>query len=220
MARTAIILLIMALMAAAAAPAAEKPVAEIKIALSSDTSLVAESGIGDLVADALAAALRADLALVNGSALRMPYTLEQGPVGEAALKGALAYPDEKLGVLELQGSTLRAAIERSLSLLPKPNKGFLQISGIQVWYDPTKPSGQRVSMIEHHGTRLAPDRTYRVVMPNSLAKGGLGYFRIFNGAKYEPSETTMAEALIAYAKATKVIELDPAKEQRYRVVGQ
>lgn len=216
MARTAGIMLLLAALLVAPAGADEQPVAQVKTPLSSDQALVAECGIGDLVADALRSQAGADLALVNGSALRSPYTIDKGPVSEQILKKALAYPDEKVAALKLRGSAVIAALERGLALLPKPNKGFLQISGLKVWYDPTQPPEHRVGLVEHKDKRLSPDRIYQVAMPNSLAKGGLGYFRIFEGAPYQASEITMAQALVAHARAVKIIDLDPAKKPRYR----
>jgi len=215
MARIVAITLLLATLAAPVG-ADQQPVAEVKTPLSSDKALVAECGIGDLVADALRSQTGADLALVNGSALRSPYTIDKGPVTEQTLKKALAYPDEKVATLKLKGSTVIAALERGLALLPKPNKGFLQISGLKVWYDPSQPPDHRVNLVEHKDKRLSPDHVYRVAMPNALAKGGLGYFRIFEGAPYQASEVTMAQALVAHARAVKVIDLDPAKKPRYR----
>jgi len=216
MARVALISLLLSAAGAALVGAAEQPVARVKTPLSSDKALVAECGIGDLVADALRSQAGADLALVNGSALRSPYSIDKGPVSEQTLKKALAYPDDKVATLKLRGSAVIAALERGLALLPKPNKGFLQISGLKVWYDPSQRPGQRVNLVEHKDKRLSPDRVYRVAMPNALAKGGLGYFRIFEGAPYQAGKTTMAQALVAHARAVKTIDLDPAKKPRYR----
>jgi 5'-nucleotidase/UDP-sugar diphosphatase len=219
MMRMIAIVLVMLTSLVALAGAAEEPAAEVKTALSSDNALVAECGIGDLVADALRSQAGADLALVNSSALRIPYTIEKGPVSDAGLKRALAYPTEKVAVAEIKGSAVIAALERGLSLLPKPNKGFLQVSGITVWYDPAQESGHRVSMVNAGEARLDPEHTYRVAMPNALAKGGLGFFRIFEGARVNVTQRTMTEVLVSYARATKVIDLDPAKERRYRDVN-
>lgn len=213
----AIALMLVAFLAISAG-AAEEPAAQVKTALSSDQALVAECGIGDLVADALRSQSGAEVALVNSSALRIPYTIEKGPVSDAALKRALAYPNEKVAVAELKGSAVIAALERGLSLLPKPNKGFLQVSGITVWYDPGKESGHRVSMVNCGEKRLEPERTYRVAMPNTLAKGGLGFFRILEGARVNVTQRTMTEVLISHARALGTIDLDPAKERRYRDV--
>jgi 2',3'-cyclic-nucleotide 2'-phosphodiesterase (5'-nucleotidase family) len=177
------------------------------VALDTTAALTAECSFADLTADAIRAAANADIALVNGSVFR-PKTVPAGKIEAAAVEEFLVDPAEPVAVLTLTGASIRAALERGLTLLPLPNKGFLHVSGIQVVFDSTKPRGQRVQRIEINRVALQPERTYTVALPGALAKGGLGYFLVFNGAAYREVTPTIFDAVTSYLKAHPQIGAD------------
>ena len=53
-------------------------------------------------------------------------------------------------------------------------------------------------------------------MPRSLARGALGYFRVFNSAPSEDTEVTVAQALTAFAASIK--PLAPRVEGRIKPI--
>ncbi|MBN1457922.1 MAG: 5'-nucleotidase C-terminal domain-containing protein, partial [Armatimonadetes bacterium] len=146
-------------------------------ALDAKDARTSECSLGNLVADAARTSMGAEVALVQASQLR-PVEIPKGDVTREALMGALLYPDENIVLVELTGEQLRNALERSLSMLPKPNTGFLQVSGMHVTYRSTAPDA-RVAEMKVAGVALVESKTYKVAMPASLAKGALGYFRVF-----------------------------------------
>jgi 2',3'-cyclic-nucleotide 2'-phosphodiesterase (5'-nucleotidase family) len=160
-----------------------------------------EATLGNLVADALKSAAGTDMALVNASQIR-PLDLPAGAITEEQIASALAYPDEPMARITLKGSQVRACLERGLSLVPLPNKGFLQISGLKVKFDSRLASGTRVTEATTlDGKPLEATRDYKVAMPSSLAKGAGGYFMVLNSAPVETLETSMKQAVVSYVSA-------------------
>ncbi len=167
-----------------------------------------ETGFGDLLADALRSASKANIAFVAAVSCK-PGTIPAGPVTEAQLSAMLQNPGEVWAVSKLTGAQVQAAMEKSLSRLPGTNNGFLQVAGIKVTFDPDGGRNSRVksitvrTIIPGPGTYvpLIPDSRYRVVMPLSLAKGGSGYFTIFDASKIEgdPGTQSLLQALTGFA---------------------
>jgi hypothetical protein len=61
---------------------------------------------------------------------------------------------------------------------------------------------------------LADGKIYRVAMPSSLAKGALGYWRIFDGLKVKQTGPSLKQALIDYTNASPVIDITPGERLR------
>ncbi len=141
-----------------------------------------ETSFGDLTADALCKAANVTISLVAA------VTFKQGSIPASDLTpeqitSLLQAPEETWAVSKLTGAQIRAALERSLSRLPLPNTAFLQVSGLKVRYNPQAPRGARItSLTITKGTKgLVNDaQQYQVAMPLALAKGGSGYFQIFD----------------------------------------
>lgn len=164
----------------------------------------AESTLGNLVADAARASLKADLALLPASQFR-EVTLPAGDLTREAVTGALFYPDEKIVLAELTGAQVRAALERGLAMLPNPNVAFLQISGLSVTFRSDAPEGQRLLGLQVGASALVPERNYKAAMPASLAKGALGYFRIFDGLKPTQTGAAIADAVADYVLSVRTV---------------
>jgi len=194
-------------MVALALSAAVSYAASRRVAVPQDgrTARIGESTLGDFVADAARAALNADIAFVQASQLRGD-ALPTGQLDEEYMQQALLYPDEPLVLTQMPGSKVLEALERSLSALPQPNPGFLQVSGLTVTYRSTDPSGRRVVSVRVGEEPLNPPKTYTVAMPGSLAKGAMGYFRVFENLKVKPGSPSpsLSEAAVQYARTRNV----------------
>jgi 5'-nucleotidase/UDP-sugar diphosphatase len=175
-------------------------VARLAVPLDGTKNTVAETNLGNFVADAVRAATTADFALVQASILQ-PTTVSTKILTTEDLRAILIFPDEPVVVLRLDGGRIREALERSLGVLPNPNKGFLQVSGLRVRFDPNQAPGARAReiVVAQTNAALDPKGTYRVAMSESLAKGALGYFRVFNGAPRERTDITLSQALTKFA---------------------
>jgi 2',3'-cyclic-nucleotide 2'-phosphodiesterase (5'-nucleotidase family) len=169
-----------------------------------------ETALGDFVADAVRNAAQADVALIQAAIFRLPLARSipgrAGNGSESAdrrIRSALAYADDRVAVGSLEGRRLLQALERSLSLVPQPNKGFLQVSALTVEFKPSAPPERRIvrAMI---GTKpLDSSSVYKVAMPLSLAKGALGYFRVFDGVAIKQTEATILQAVMSSLAAGK-----------------
>lgn len=159
--------------------------------ISSENAGKQETGFGDLVADALLDASGADIALVAAVSLK-PGTIAAGPVTEELISGLLQNPEEVWAVSKLTGAQVLAALENSLSRLPGTSSGFLQVAGITATYSADGPRNGRVQSVTVGVAPLDEQKTYRVAMPLSLAKGGSGYFVVFSASMIEGDPSTQS----------------------------
>ncbi|MFP2907776.1 bifunctional metallophosphatase/5'-nucleotidase [Pyxidicoccus sp. 3LFB2] len=135
-----------------------------------------ETNLGSFVADAFRTASGADVALVNGGALRADAVLPAGVMTRRELHAILPYEDA-LVVVEVKGATLRAALENGVSLSREDSKPgrFPQVSGMRFSYDPSRPVGDRVVDVKVGGKPLDAEATYRLATLSFLANGKDGY---------------------------------------------
>ncbi|MCW5936923.1 MAG: 5'-nucleotidase C-terminal domain-containing protein [Fimbriimonadaceae bacterium] len=130
-------------------------------------------GPAQVAADYLRSAARTDIAFLPAGVLKPEFK-------SGDLSGMLQFPTDDLCVVQLTGAQLRAAMERSVSLYPSPNPGFLQVSGISVTFKKGAAPNKRVVDLNVAGADVQGDAKYKVAMPGSLARGGLGYFTIWD----------------------------------------
>lgn len=167
-----------------------------------------ESGLANVVVDALRDVSGADIAWLPAAAFNETSVSRDTPPAEVVNR-LLPYRDDRVVVLKLTGAQIRQALERSLTLYPQPNAGFLQVSGLKVTFDPTKPAGERVARVQT-GKELKEDvdpaREYRVATSATLAYGALGYFKVWERSAVEREmDKTVGDALRAYLEAGKPI---------------
>jgi 2',3'-cyclic-nucleotide 2'-phosphodiesterase (5'-nucleotidase family) len=139
----------------------------------------AETGLGDLVTDALRVGAKTDLALLNAGAIRLDDELAPGPITSYQLESLFLFADEtRILAVPLTGARVRELLERSVSDGVIGKGGFLQVSGLSFTYNPAKPSGGRVvgEVVRPNGHPIGPKDTLRVALPAYLAcNGGDGY---------------------------------------------
>ena len=86
---------------------------------------------------------------------------------------------DKIVVLLVRGDKLLTILENSVSLYPRHEGRFLQISGIRFKFDPSKPSGSRVDPkfveIVEHNELLNLEKDYRLATITYLKLGKEGY---------------------------------------------
>ncbi len=172
-----------------------------------------ETPLGDFIADALKAAAKSDLALVPANALQENAPITGTP--EEIAKRILASPaDETVVTLKVSGKKLRAALERSVALYPRKNQGFLQIAGLTVAFDPRTSAEERVTDVKVNGAPLQDEKEYTVAMPDSLARGGLGFFKFWSAKDAKAvsnghgADLTMTSAVAAWLKDHKIGDKD------------
>lgn len=157
---------------------------------------------GQLIADRLRELAGSDFAFVPGGVLKEAKT--------KSLADFLSAGDEKVAVVKLTGAQVQAALERSVAMVPTANPSFLQVSGLTVTYKKNSVSDRLGSLTTEAGV-LDLRATYTVAMPATMAKGGFGYFTVWESkALVETKATTLADAV----KGLAVRESEP----RYRAV--
>ena len=130
-----------------------------------------ETNIGDFVADAMRAHLGTDVALMNGGGIRSDRIVPAGPLTRRDVASLVPF-NNVVVVLEMTGRRVREAIEQGLVDREREGGGFLQVSGMTLTFDPTRPAGDRVVAAQVGGAPLDPDRRYKVAVIDFVARGG------------------------------------------------
>lgn len=140
-----------------------------------------ETPLGNLIADGMLAKAKAFdsnviAAVQNGGGIRAG--IDAGPVTTGEVLTTLPFGNT-LAVMELSGEELLAALERSVSVYPLENGGFLQVSGLKVEFDSSKPANERiVSVTYNNGTEdiaIEASGTYKIATNFFTAQGGDNY---------------------------------------------
>ncbi|RMH37309.1 MAG: bifunctional metallophosphatase/5'-nucleotidase [Nitrospirae bacterium] len=152
-----------------------------------------ETNLGNVLADLIRTEFGTDVALINGGQIRGSF-----PAGDITLGDVLAVLpfDSPLVTLHVTGRQLRAALENSVSQLPRASGRFLQVSGLTVVYDLHAPHGHRVRDVTVQGRPLNDDAVYTVVTDAFLAEGGDGYAMFAQAAKRLDHQTPMRDVLL------------------------
>jgi 5'-nucleotidase / UDP-sugar diphosphatase len=140
-----------------------------------DSVRTREATMGNLIADALRGALKADVAITNGGGIRADALRPAGTV--LTRKDIFAeLPFGNVGVLvEMSGADLLASLEHGVSKVEEKAGRFPQVSGLTMTYDPKAAAGKRVIAVTVGGKPLDPAATYRVATNDYMLKGGDGY---------------------------------------------
>lgn len=131
-----------------------------------------ETNLGDMITDIMREVVGADLAVNNGGGIRA--SINAGPITIGDIYTVLPF-DNTLVKVEMTGQDLLAALEHSVRLYPEQNGGFLQVSGIEFVFDPSREPGTRVMDVMIGGQALDLDKTYMVATNDFIAAGGDGY---------------------------------------------
>ena len=126
---------------------------------------IEESDVGHLFADAFIAAAGTDVAFVHSGSLRKD--LPGGDVRVVDILDTYPFVDDVI-VKEMTGEQIRRALEQSLTL----ERGLLQVAGLSVTYDLSRPEGQRLVSLQRNAAPVLDTDRLRVAAPGFLAEGG------------------------------------------------
>jgi 2',3'-cyclic-nucleotide 2'-phosphodiesterase (5'-nucleotidase family) len=133
-----------------------------------------ESDLGDMIADAMRDTSDAQIAFQNGGGIRADIL--KGPITLEAVFTALPF-DNDLVTMDLTGEQIRELLEKSIL-----SENMLQVSGIRIVYDLSKPAGGKVTSVEVAGKQMGALATYRIVTNDFLAAGG-DQFNVFKNGQ-------------------------------------
>lgn len=133
-----------------------------------------ETEIGNFVADCVAEASGAPIAVVNGGGIRASFYAGVVYGGDLAVVCPF---DNRIIVLEMDGQTIWDMLENGVSTCADefPSGRFLQVSGLHYTFDSSKPVGSRlISVVMPDGTELDRNASYQVAAIDYMA-GAKGY---------------------------------------------
>lgn len=140
-----------------------------------------ETAIGDMIADAMRAAVGADIAITNGGGIRGDRTYDAGTVlTRRDILTELPFGNVTV-MTEIPGSQVLAALENGVSQVEKGAGRFPQVSGLSFTYDPSAEPGSRVQEVMVGDAPLGLDTLYKVAVNDYMLRGGDGYTALGGG---------------------------------------
>ena len=181
----------------------------------------AETGLGDLVADAMRFAGKADVAIQNGGGIRTNVA-GPGNVSVGDTFNVLPFTNLVKRAPVMNAAQLKDLMEHSVAASTPTGSAqgrFAQISGMQVMFDTTKTArstlgtGNRIqrivlddgTVLVDGGVVVNPTRTFSFATIDFTAAGGDGYPFAANNVVFENAVNTITyqEALASYIKGPK-----------------
>ena len=146
-----------------------------------DRRLAEETGLGNLIADALRDGVSADVALSNAGGARGSRVYPAGPLTRRTLLSIHPFGNVACKI-SVSGRVLLEALNHGVSKLPGGAGQFPQLSGITMKVNPNAPTATRVTDVKINGRPLDLEKTYTVALPDYVMNGGDGY-SMFPGQK-------------------------------------
>ena len=171
-----------------------------------------ESDLGNLLADIAVEMTGADIGVIHGGTIRKD--IPGGDVEVVDILDTNPFIDP-IVVQEVTGEQLFAIMEQSFTLL----RGLLQVSGLEVVYDTSKPERERLVSLHHNGVEVAADDVFEIAVPRIIAEGA-DHFDEFLVTKPLRSTTPLGEMMIAYFRKHGEIPVPQAGRQRDLAVSQ
>lgn len=160
---------------------------------------IEESDIGNLFADVFVEVTGADMGFIQSGGLRKD--LPRGDIRRVDILDVHPFLNT-LVVARASGDQIRRAIEQSLTL----ERGLLQVSGIQLRYDLSRPEGERIVSLEHDGRALSSNRVYTVATSSFLARGG-DLYTSFSESEQLKDYGLVSDIVIDYFKARDTVAM-------------
>jgi len=171
-----------------------------------------ESDLGNLLADIAREATGADIAVIHPGTIRKD--IPKGDIEIVDILDTNPFIDP-IVVMQVRGDQLVAIMEQSFTLL----RGLLQVSGLEVVYDTSRPERERLVSLHHDGKAVQADDVFSVAVPDIIAGGG-DHFDEFLGTKRLRESRPLGDLTIAYFRKHQTIPLPVSGRQRDRATTQ
>jgi 5'-nucleotidase len=183
-----------------------KPVARIAASnVARKENEAGESPLGDVIADAAAAATReqgVQIGFMNPGGIRRDLEAGEGGVVSFGQAQSVLPFGNTLVVMDLTGAQLVRVLEEQWDR-PGHERYMLQVSqGLSYQWDSTRPAGQRIvpGSVKVNGAPVDPNKTYRVVANNFLAEGGDNFPTLGQAANRVDTQIRDLDGLVAWLK--------------------
>jgi 2',3'-cyclic-nucleotide 2'-phosphodiesterase (5'-nucleotidase family) len=169
----------------------------------------------------------ASLYIMNSGGIRGGFQAA-GPITDARVDEILPFQNSVV-LLRMKGKDLIPVFERSVCALPELSGGFLQVSGVQVFVDSSRPPmimgdigepvepGRRVQGLLIGDEPVKDDREYLVATINFLAGGGDGYVELARAEKRTATGVVLNDIFEEYLKNRSPVA--PVREHTYVLVN-
>ena len=164
-----------------------------------------ESSLGNLMADILREYTGADVGFIPSGAIRAD--LEAGPVTVEQLLNVFPFNDT-IATLTLSGEVLRQVLEKSLAL----DYGIVQISGVKLQYESTRPPGERLINIKVGDDELDLQQTYTLTTGSFTATGGENY-SMFQGLPVKQDPKLVSSVFVEHFRAESDVKIPAGGRQ-------
>lgn len=162
-----------------------------------------ENAFGNLVCDAMRAAVSGDICITNSGGIRANREYAAGrTLTRRDILEELPFGNKTV-LIELTGRVVRAVLENGL----RGGGRFPQVSGVVIEADMTRPRGSRLVSVSVAGQPLDDAATYKVATNDFMARGGDGYSMLRDGKLLIDSLAGqyMAGQVIGYIQSKKVV---------------
>ena len=141
-----------------------------------------ETAMANVIADAMRAAVGADIAITNGGGIRADRTYDAGTtLTRRDILTELPFGNVTV-MTEVTGQQVLDALENGFSEVENGAGRFPHVSkGMQVVYDPSAPAGSRVVSVTINGAPLDVNATYKLATNDYMLSGGDGYGALKGG---------------------------------------
>jgi len=140
------------------------------------SSNMRESNMGDFLTDIMRKRTGADFALLNSGGIRS--NIFAGKISGSDIYNAVPFAN-RLVTVNLNGADIKALLERSA----EQETEVLQVSGMKVVMDSSRPVGERVVSVQtEDGKTLQAEKVYSVATIDYLARRG-GHFQVFKNSR-------------------------------------
>jgi len=134
-----------------------------------------ESSFGNLVSDALRQHYKADIALINGGAIRSDKIYPaNSALSQRDILFALPFANRSV-LVKLSGQQILDILEHGVSAVEDYSGRFPQISGLSIELSPQFNPGQRIGNVMIGSEPIKREKTYTMATTDYLFQGGDGY---------------------------------------------
>lgn len=178
-----------------------------------------ETTIGNVMANSIRDYFQAEVAILQGGAIRGNLEYPAGSVLTAYdIIRELPFSN-LLRTYYLKGKCLKEALEEGVRNLPHSTGCFPQVSGCDFIVDMSQPIGHRIIDLKVNGNSLELERDYKVASTKFISMGGDGYSALTNGVliPHEGNDSILLTDLFTnYVREHKIIS--PTIEGRIKII--